>query len=189
MPSWYHERISICNKCPENSKNNTSISIKDKIRLSHNLGKDACLVCSCGIKDLASDPTIKCSAKPPKWDWVQTPNFDVKFNLENYSPSIGNLTKEGKYYYYNFGTIKFNSDTKATLLFLAKEELNNFKVISSCGCTKPEFLRNEFGYLISVSYDTKIIGEFDKQVSISYLNQHQKKEYLTFWIKGCVTDS
>jgi|TARA_B110000037_G_C17110456_1_gene501654 hypothetical protein len=188
MPSWYTERLIICNQCSENSKNKAKIPIKDKIRISHNFGKDACLICSCGINDLTSDPTVKCSAKSPKWDWIQVPNFDIKFNLENYSPSIGSLTREGKYYFYDFSSIKFKNDATAVLLFVSKKELDSFKVISSCGCTMPEFSRNEKGYLINVSYDTKIIGDFEKQVSISYLKENKEKEYLTFWIKGCVLD-
>jgi len=189
MPIWYHERMSICNQCLKNSKNSHILSLKDKIRISHNIGKNACLVCSCGINDLVSDPTIKCSANSPKWDWVRIPNFDIKFNLENYSPSIGTLSKKGKWYFYNFGKIVLNTDATAILFLVAKDKLSNFKVISSCGCTKPNVLRKEEGYLISVSYDTKIMGDFEKQVSISYLNQQGRKEYSTFWIKGCVIDS
>jgi len=188
MPLWYYERVEICDQCSKNSKNSISLTLKDKIRISHNMGKDACLICSCGVKDLASDPTVKCSANPPKWSWVQPPNFDVKFNLENYSPSRGYLTRQGKYYFYDFGNILLNTDATAILFLVAKDELVNFKVISSCGCTKPKFLRKEKGYLISVSYDTKIIGTFEKQVSISYLNQ-DNKEFLTFWIKGSVLNS
>ena len=186
MPTWYYERISVCIECPNNSKNRTKLSTKDKIRISHNLGKDACLICSCGIEDLASDPTIKCSAEYPKWSWVQPSSFDAKFNLENHSPSKGNLTREGKYYFYDFGDIDLNSNATATVLFVAKEELEAFKIISSCGCTKPDFIKNERGYLINVSYDTSIVGSFEKQVSISFINKDNKKEYLTFWIKGYV---
>ena len=186
MPKWYDERIDICNKCKNNSKNSTTLSLKDKLRISHNFGKDACLICSCGIKDIASDPTIKCSAKLPKWDWVQTPNFDIKFNLENFSPSSGKLTKDGKYYFYDFGNINFKTDVTAKLLFVVKDELKYFKVISSCGCTKPNFTKNKKGYLIEVSYDTSNIGIFEKQISIIFLNNQNIKEYLTFWIKGNV---
>ncbi len=186
LPAWFDERVAICNTCPHNSKNNANISLKDQVRISHNFGKDACLICSCGIKDLASDPTVKCSAKEPKWDWITVPTFDDTFNLENYSPSKGNLTRDEKYYYYNFGDVAFKGDAKATLLLVTSEELDGFKVMSSCGCMKPTFSKHEKGYLIQVAYNTEIEGDFKKQVSIIYLNKENKKEYVTFWLKGKV---
>ena len=188
LPLWFDKRIAVCNECPHNSKNNFEISLKNKLRIAHNMGKDACLICSCGIKDLASDPTIRCSASPPKWDWIQPPNFDVNFNLENHSPSTGRLIKEGKYYFYNFGDIDFNSKNLAILLFVAENELESFKVTASCGCTKPSFVKNNKGYTITVSYDTSIVGPFEKQVSISYINKENNKEFYTFWIKGNVLE-
>lgn len=186
LPSWFDERVAICNTCPHNSKNNANISLKDKVRISHNFGKDACLICSCGIKDLASDPTVKCSAEEPKWDWITVPKFDDKFNLENHSPARGSLTRDEKYYYYDFGNVEYKGDAKAIVLLVTDKELDGFKVLSSCGCMKPTYTKHERGYEIHVAYNTDIVGDFRKQISIIYKDQQQKKQYLTFWLKGKV---
>lgn len=67
--SWYHERISICDTCPFNSKNIEPISknLRYYIFKYLNLFKDFCTACDCEIKAKASEEMEKC----PKGKWGQ----------------------------------------------------------------------------------------------------------------------
>src|SRR5690606_23264323 len=67
MPQWYHDRKSKCDICPHNSANRDDLSLEDMARIAHNLGKPACLICTCGIEDKCSDEQEQCPDSPPRW--------------------------------------------------------------------------------------------------------------------------
>lgn len=188
MPAWYQERLNICKKCPKNSGNQVQLSFKDKARIVHNLGKDACLVCSCGIADLASDPTVECSDSIPKWRKVRLPNYDGGLCLENHSPSRGNLIKEGKWYFFEYNKLRYLDNTAIQLFISTKRTYQNFKVLASCGCTIPSWEKEAKGYSVEVAYNSTILGHFEKQVSISYMKNLRIREDITFWIKGNILE-
>ena len=73
---------------------------------------------------------------------------------------------------YDFGKIAFGSD--GTCVFKFKNDSKNSLVINvvrtSCGCTNPEWPKDPLEYgnsgEIKITYNTKIIGSFQKSITV-----------------------
>lgn len=67
---WYHDRVSICNACPHNSKNIDPVSknLRYYIFKYLNLNKDFCTICDCEIEAKASEEMEECPIK--KWKQI-----------------------------------------------------------------------------------------------------------------------
>lgn len=178
MPEWYYERKAECIGCEFNSGNIEKLSFKDRIRLSHNFGKDACTICTCGIDDKTSDPVEECPLTPPKWNKIDIGKSKPNNILKNLSPT---KVRQLENNVFDYGTIKYNSDTTIELQY-DSEVLENFSLKASCGCTVPTQEKNKDGYRIKIKYDSKRLGQFTKSISI----KDGSKILLTFKIKGNV---
>ena len=100
MPDWYYQRLEKCAGCEFNSGNVDKISFKDRIRISHNFGKDACLKCTCGIQDKASDPVEQCPLEEPKWNKIED-NVDFgTYSVKNLSLKKRPYTNKVPFFYW-----------------------------------------------------------------------------------------
>jgi hypothetical protein len=92
--------------------------------------------------------------------------------------------------FYDYGTIKLNSDGEHVFSFVNTLPVNLSIVgmISSCGCTTPDYkskvVKPGEEYSFKVSYDTKRLGVFNKNITI---NVAEKNILIpNFTIKGNV---
>ena len=168
MPEWYYQRMEICGGCPKNSGNVDKISFVDRVRISHNFGKDSCLVCSCGTSDLASDPQEHCKDKPSRWKAVETILQSSSQTVENKSPEKATILREGVYYNIDYGTLQFNSDSIVEI-HITIESAKDMKASSSCGCTVPKVVKEGNIYKLKIKYDTTRVGDINgKTVRLKY---------------------
>jgi hypothetical protein len=180
MPDWYYRRLEKCISCEFNSGNVEKLSLKDRIRISHNFGKDACLKCTCGVEDKSSDPEESC----PEGYWkkenrnktntltISTKSNKVKFYYENNT----------KKYIVDYGIIPYKYDSNIDLL-IEEKDLKDVKIKTSCGCTVANTKNTPEGIVLGVKYDTLRVGEFYKNISIKY-NKNNKEGQITITIKG-----
>lgn len=166
MPKWYEKRLAFCVPCIHNTANIDNLSIKDKLRTAHNLGKDACNICSCGIEDKASTPTESCPLEQPKWTAVQMPDKTNKLGVvQNLSPSKVDMYMENGFVVFDYKTIPYDSDGKIEFYWDTKGDNDKkLNLKSGCGCTTPEAKNYQNGYKINIVYDTKRTGKFEKRV-------------------------
>ena len=168
MPDWYYSRLSKCIGCEYNTGNIDNLSLKDRLRTSHNFGKDACVICTCGVEDKCSDEFESCPDTPSQWSSIRVKGDKSFYKIENHSPEKVVLTKENNYTL-DYGNIIKGFDTKIEIFLDTKNtNLNKFSLKASCGCTKPTFKRKGEGYIIGISYDSTRMGYFSKNVTISY---------------------
>lgn len=185
MPDWYYKRLKICSECEFNSGNNEEISLKDKIRISHNFGKDSCLKCSCGIKDACSSEAKQC----PDNQWFPIAlNYTDDYKVFNLKKDTTNLSyvKDVKYYILNFGQIKKGTKVEGSVFFeTGDNEISNFSTTSSCGCTTPTEIKEERGYIINIIYKhINRIGEINQDVKIRFTNHNNIPQIMLIKIKG-----
>lgn len=180
MPDWYYRRLEKCISCEFNSGNVEKLSFKDRLRISHNFGKDACLKCTCGIEDKSSDPEESC----PEGYWKK----ENRNKLDTLT--ISTKSKKAKFYYENntkkyivdYGIIPYKYDSNIDLL-IEEKDLKDVSIKTSCGCTVANTKNTSEGILLGVKYDTLRIGEFYKNISIKY-NRDNKEGQITITIKG-----
>lgn len=182
MPDWYYKRREKCIGCEFNSGNVDKLSFKDRLRISHNFGKDACLKCTCGIEDKCSDPQETC----PENFWKaesEIPNTHLHIVTET-NKAIFSFNKKLNKYILDYGEIPYQFDSNVDLIILNKE-IENIKVATSCGCTTANPEQVSEGTKINIKYDTLRVGEFEKTIRISY-NQDEKRKQTTINIRGIV---
>lgn len=182
MPEWYYRRLEKCIGCEFNSGNVDNLFFKDRIRISHNFGKDACLKCTCGVEDKCSDPVESC----PENFW------QAEKALPNNILDISKLHGKGEIsfeetshrYVIEYGEIQYNGDSLIKIL-ISNKDIENLKVKSSCGCTTATPLKTDNGTEMTVQYDTKRLGYFNKNVTLSYdINGHRRQTIVN--IQGTV---
>lgn len=183
MPDWYYSRLQKCIVCDHNSGNKDKLTMVDRLRISHNFGKNSCLVCSCGISDKCSDPIESCPIN--KWTAQDLQMGNDMYKITNLSEDKVTMEKQGIFYELDYGEIKHESDSEITLNI----ELTGAKdhtVKSSCGCTVPTVTKvGEDLYPLKISYDTKRTGQFKKTVRFEYKKLNIKNQ-INFIIKGTV---
>ena len=172
MPSWYYPRLGKCIGCEFNSGNVDKISFKDRIRIAHNFGKDACLKCTCGVEDKASDPAESC----PEGFWEEEKKIrerlDIVSKTDKASIVFNNTAMK---YKVDYGVIPYQFDSTITL-FIKDKNIKNITVNSSCGCTTANPTKTEEGTSITIKYDTLRVGSFDKNITISYLRDNRQNK-------------
>jgi hypothetical protein len=180
MPDWYYKRLEKCVGCEYNSGNVDKLSFKDRVRLAHNFGKDACLKCTCGVEDKSSDPIEEC----PEGFWgkeqiipsdivsIKTESKKVKFYYESNT----------KRYIADYGKIPYKYDSNISLL-IAEKDLRDIKITTTCGCTVANTKNTINGVVVEIKYDTLRVGVFNKSTTI-YYNRNNKPEQITITIKG-----
>lgn len=78
MPDWYYERLKVCEKCPHNSKNKNSLSLKQKILYLLNNLEPFCSICGCNLfaKSSIPYPDEDCGmvnlGEESKWKHIKT---------------------------------------------------------------------------------------------------------------------
>lgn len=186
MPDWYYKRLEKCFGCEFNSGNQEKLSFKDRIRISHNFGKDACLKCTCGVEDLSSDPLSECEAG--FWQ-KESVAIDNKIGVEIAEEEIVELSYEEKVVVLDYGVIEYNSNSTINLQLITNK-YETYTIAKHCGCTVPKLKENEKGYILNISYDTKRLGNFNKTVNITFINTKPKlsRENFAIKIKGTVTN-
>lgn len=182
MPDWYYKRLEKCAGCEFNSGNVDKLSFKDRLRISHNFGKDACLKCTCGVEDKSSDPIEEC----PEGFWekeqiipsgivnIKTESNKVKFYYDN----------DTKRYVADYGEIPYKYNSNISLL-IEEKDLRDLRVTTTCGCTVANTRNTINGIILEVKYDTLRVGIFNKSTTI-YYNKNNKPGQITVTIKGKV---
>lgn len=179
MPEYYQERLDKCAVCPYNSANVENLSIKDKIRISHNLGKPACLICTCGIEDKASDPQEQCPDTPPRWlaKEVKKGTY-LELSL---TEGIAELSydKVQEMYILDYGDIGVGKNTRNEITYKKRPTMKNLETYTSCGCTTGTLS----GDKLYIEYGNRIVGPINKTVTLSY-NEGGKQKITKIQLKG-----
>ena len=189
MPDWYYDRLEQCIGCEHNSGNVDKISTTDRLRIAHNFGKDACLLCTCGVEDKSSDEFEQCPKDPPKWLSIfplQKNLLKISLNEDSDLYSIKFNKKEGVYMF-DYGELLVGQDSSTKLFIDTKgKTLEGLSTKSSCGCTTVTNLKTESGYVLSLKYETsaKRVGRINKQITIRYKNEKGETLITVVKIKG-----
>jgi hypothetical protein len=183
MPDWYYSRLEKCIGCKFNSSNIDKLSFKDRIRLSHNFGKDACTICTCGVEDKCSDGEESC----PKGEWNTQAQFEK--GLLNVQCNSKEVTFELKdsVYELNYGVIKKGANTN-TEVVIKDKGLRHLDVKPACGCTSTTTRNTEDGIALMISYDSTRMGPFDKSIYLNYLKEDKIEKRTIIKIAGTVTN-
>lgn len=172
MPNWYYKRLEKCIPCEYNSGNQEKLSLKDRIRISHNFGKDSCLKCTCGIEDISSDPIEQCSLPEPKWIAISSNSSDV-LNLLSKSNNVNfGFDKNSKKYIVGYGVISRMSDS-TVIISIESKNISELTIKSSCGCTVGNVNENNE---LQIRYDTKRLGAFSKNITLKYKDRNISKQ-------------
>ena len=102
-----------------------------------------------------------------------------------------NLFYEGDTIVLDYGVIKYASNSSVNLQLIT-EKYTSHTVTKQCGCTVPKLKENDRGYILNITYDTKRLGTFEKNVNIQFINNNNNKlerENLTVKIKGTVSNT
>lgn len=193
LGTWYEDRLKICSICEYNSVNKKDLSNKEIIKVALNLGKNTCLACGCEIAAKTSVRSEICGLNtiglPPKW--LSLPETEIKvaedFYIENLNPELINLTIEGSFIA-EYKNLKFEQPSTFTLRIKSnnKNPINNFKAKAGCGCTTTNIIKKGDSYYVDISYNTKILGKFEKNLVFNF--KIKEKEYSILGkIKGHVT--
>jgi len=173
MPDWYYKRLEKCIQCDFNSGNTDKLSFKDKIRISHNFGKDACLKCTCGIEDVSSDPQKDC----PEGFWKK--EKDLPSNILNIitrsNKVVLTFNEKSNKYLADYEEIPYKFDSNIELLILNKD-ISELRVSTSCGCTTVQPKEVKEGTELIVGYDTLRVGRFDKTIKLLYKQNDTLKQ-------------
>ena len=174
MPEWYYERLAVCQVCEFNSGNQDKVSLADKIRLSHNFGADACLVCSCGIQSKSSVPSQQC----PKKKWLAQESMspsEMKITVDSKLVSFGYDNTISRYIA-DYGDIMYASASEF-IISIPNQSISNLKVGVSCGCTTADIKYKDKSVEITVEYDTRRKGVLaGKDIILSYTKDNKKRQ-------------
>lgn len=88
--------------------------------------------------------------------------------ITNLTPNIGELTKEGKQYYYDLGTIP--QGTPVTFTLGIENQLINMTQYGCQSCTTGVIQNEEVSSKQVVTYDSSQFGEFQKPINIHLMN-------------------
>lgn len=179
-PYWYVKRLGICDKCPNNSKNIDFWKLPKKVLFQRLIGRQACSLCGCFIKEKAWMKTEVCPLKfvdgeKAKWNAMEviTVSHD-DFNIEcpNDAFDVG-LTDDGYEYYINIFD-QFIGDKVEIVLFITHHDGFHVKEhYLGCGCmgdvTYNKHPDNENRTIFRMTLDTKDYkeGHFEKHASLS----------------------
>lgn len=173
MPDWYYKRREKCIGCEFNSGNGGKLSFKDRLRISHNFGKDACLKCTCGVEDKCSDPQESC---PENFWFAETGMFNNQLNIVTRNNKVAlTFNKKLNKYIADYGEIPYKFDSNIELVILNKD-ISEVRVSTSCGCTTAQPQETEEGTKLIVRYDTLRVGQFDKAVKLLYKQNDTLKQ-------------
>jgi len=84
-------------------------------------------------------------------------------NIELINKDIVEFTKDGKNHILNYGYRQRNSDLKTDLKIETKEIIN---IIATCPCTTIDKTKTDYGYDVSLAYDSKRLNSFSKVLKI-----------------------
>lgn len=181
LGDWYQTRLDICELCPINSKNKTSLNVKEKAIVTLNLGKPSCLACGCEIAAKASVRGESCGLKKIGQEplWKNLPEVEStsvgEFYIENLSSDKVNMTVKG-HIILDYGIIKYNSNTEIEISLKDKKNLTtNMRATSSCGCTVPVPRRVGESFFVNITYDSKRVGTFEKTVTLRVTRNNIQK--------------
>lgn len=176
--AWFEERISICNECEYNSKNNPPEGFINTVRKVLDGGKPHCLACSCYIEEKASMKEETCGLitidKEPKWRALMVRTASKEdFDIYNNSPDIANLdlSADGLSFQLDYGNVSDKSNMKVQLLLEGKYEVSHIQV--SCNCTTPELVKlNDGQFLLTIGVKPSRLkaGKFNKSVVVQYVD-------------------
>lgn len=185
MSDWYYERLDKCYSCKHNSGNNDKISLVNKFRISHNFGKDSCLICSCGVTDKASSEISQCPLPNPKW-LARKVETSVKHRLENKNPEVADLlfNKKLGVYYLDYGLIDKGTETTVNLIIISKNKISNLATKSSCGCTAADHKKVNGDYYVEVGYGKHKVGQIAQGVTISFKDELNQDRKLIIKLRG-----
>lgn len=186
LPEWYEKRLEICNKCSFNSLN---VENKDKSFLRKGwelLAGVHCtsIKCGCTISEKAKIAEEECDEGFWSKEISET---NRKIGIEVISKDMVNFSYLDDNPVLDYGVIKYKSNSTINVQLLSKKYLETV-VSSSCGCTTPKLKENDRGYLLNITYDTKRLGAFSKNITITFINKGVQ-EVLTIKIKGTVTNT
>lgn len=84
--------------------------------------------------------------------------------IELINKQTADFIKDGKNYTVDFGFKNWGSDVSAQLKLETQEK--NIVIVPTCGCTTLEKTTKDYGYDVTLIYDSKRRGSFSKVVKI-----------------------
>lgn len=84
--------------------------------------------------------------------------------IELINKEIAEFSKDGKNYTIDFGFKNWGSNVSAQLKLETQEK--NIVIVPTCGCTTLEKVIKDYGYDVTLIYDSKRKGNFSKVVKI-----------------------
>lgn len=187
LPQWRENRLSKCSTCVYNSKN---VENKNIFRKGYQaIGGAHCTVCNCILENKTKVAEEEC----PKGFWKKENVEQVgnKIQVEVAIEEIVTLSNVNDIVVLDYGIIKYKSNSAINVQLVTEKYTTN-SISSSCGCTVPKLKENDRGYILNITYDTKRLGAFEKNVTIQFINNIDNKlerENLTVKIKGTVSNT
>jgi hypothetical protein len=190
LGDWYYKRVEKCLECPLNSDNKKDLSAKDLAFKVANLGKTHCTLCGCSVVDKAKIETEQCPDSPPKWYSIK-PQKQSELKLINLSKDKADLNYDSvnNKYIVEYGQLAKNQNTEVSLFIeTSGKVLHGLRTVVGCGCTTTETKALGTGYKVSVKYDSRRIGSFNKGVVIHYMNDSNDRMKTEIRLKGNVNN-
>lgn len=178
-PEWYKNRLELCKKCPKNSSNIAFFKLPAKVLLQRLMGRQACSLCGCFIKEKAWMKTEVCPLKfvegeKAKWNAMEVITADHNdFNIEcpNDSFDIG-LTDDESEFYLNIFDQKIGDKIEIVLFITHKDGFHVKDHHLGCGCmgdvSYNKHPDNENRTIFRMTLDTSKYteGHFEKHLSL-----------------------
>lgn len=175
LPEWYESRLGKCSRCGLNSANinNSDKSLLRKgwgvVAGEHCTHKD----CGCTITEKAKIEEESCPID--EWQAIKEVN-STKLDISTTSTKVKmDYDPKSQRYNVNYGDIPYHYDSSVILL-IANEDLEDLKVTSSCGCTTAQPTKTSEGTELEIKYDTKRVGKFGKNVTLTYGPKKERKQ-------------
>lgn len=83
--------------------------------------------------------------------------------IELINKEIAEFTKDGKNHILNYGYRQRNSDLKTDLKIETKEIIS---IVATCPCTKITKNKTDYGYDVTLEYDSKRLNAFSKVLKV-----------------------
>lgn len=179
-PEWYKKRLEACKSCPHNSSNIPFFKLKYKVMLQKLLGRSACSLCGCFIKEKAWMKTEVCPLKfeegmKARWNAMEIITADHNdFNIECLDDNFDiGITDDGNEFYINIFDRKIGDKVDIVLFITHKDGFHVKEHHLGCGCMgdvsynkNPD---NDNRTILRMTIDTSGYkdGHFEKHMSLN----------------------
>lgn len=139
-PDWYRRRLQKCAACEYNNRNIPFWKVPLRAMGQRLIGRDACSICGCFIKEKAWMRSESCplsgDGQEPRWKAMEVItlneyDFDVEISNENYN--IG-LSDDGKSYRIDLYNVRMGDKVPVDFALLSNRPFHIIKINRGCGC-------------------------------------------------------